>query len=134
METSHFTGESEKIDGNEKPVVTSKLSAIGANPNIPDMTAKAQNSHRHHIGPGNDFPDMKMDEYIEKGREFARKRAEGDIEGYRGEDGCIVRYNNSTGEWVQAYDTGVASYMRPILGKQYYEKWLKFDKGVTNDD
>ena len=29
---------------------------------------------------------------------------------------------------------GVASYMKPIAGKAYYEKWLEIDKGVTSDD
>ena len=109
-------------------------SATGANPSIPGMTVKAQMNHIHHIGPGRDFPDMTMEEYVKAGAEFARMPVGGDIEGYRGEDGCIVRFNESTGEWVKAYSTGVASYMRPKAGRRYYEKWFELDGGEMDDD
>jgi len=96
------------------------------------MTEKAQKRHKHHLKK--DFPEMSMDRYVSKGRDFARMPVGGDIEGYRGEDGCIVRFNNANGEWVKAYTTGVASFMKPKAGRLYYEKWLILDKGVINDD
>jgi len=111
-----------------------EYSAVGANPSIPEMTPKAQARHIHHIGEGKDFPNMTIDEYVAAGAELARSPVSGGIEGYRGEGGCIVRFNNATGEWVKAYSTGVASYMRPKAGRVYYEKWLELDGGVTSDD
>ena len=112
--------------------VIEALSAIGANLSIPEMTEKAQQRHKHHIGPGGGFPNMSMSEYVEAGVEFARMPVGGDIEGYRGQDGCIVRFNNITGEWVKAYSTGVASYMIPGRKRQYYLDWLNLDGGVTS--
>ncbi|MCL2362928.1 MAG: hypothetical protein FWC73_14100 [Defluviitaleaceae bacterium] len=109
------------------------FSATGANPAIPEMTPKAQARHIHHIGEGRDFPSVTLDEYVKAGADFARMPVGGDIEGYRGVDGCIVRYNNTTGEWVKAYSTGVASYMRPKAGRIYYVKWLELDGGIIDD-
>lgn len=106
---------------------------MGANPDIPEMTLKAQKNHMHHVGQGKDFPNMTMEEYAKVGAEFARKPVGGEIEGYKGADGCIVRFNESTGEWVKAYETGVASYMRPKAGRAYYEKWRELDGGFEND-
>ena len=111
-----------------------KLSAIGSNPEIPEMTIKAQKRHGKHLRPGKSFAGMSMSEYAKRGMDFARKPVGGNIIGYRGEDGCIVRFDLLTGEWVKAYITGVASYMKPTAGKIYYEKWLELDKGVTSDD
>ena len=45
-----------------------------------------------------------------------------------------MRFDLSTGEWVKAYSTGVASYMKPSAGIAYYEKWFEMDKGVISDD
>ena len=130
LENGELQGEvGEKIT--EAPV---KLLATGANPSIPDMTSVAQKRHKKHLLPGKSFPGMSINEYVKNGSELARQPVGGSIEGYRGEDGCVVRFNNSTGEWVKAYDTGVASYMKPTLGRVYYEKWLKNDKGVTSDE
>jgi len=111
-----------------------KLSATGSNPSIPEMTAKAQKRHGKHLRPGKSFSGMTMSEYARKGRDFARKPVGGSIIGYRGKDGCIVRFDMVTGEWVKAYMTGVASYMKPSAGKEYYEKWLELDEGVSNDE
>jgi len=111
-----------------------KLSATGCNLTIPEMTLKAQKRHGKHLRPGKSFAGMSMSEYAKRGKKFAGKPVGGSILGYRGEDGCIVRFDLSTGEWVKAYSTGVASYMKPIAGKAYYEKWLEIDKGVTSDD
>jgi len=113
--------------------MVARLSATGANSFIPEMTAKAQKNHEHHIEAGRDFPDMTMEEYVKAGAEFARMPVGGDIEGYLGKDGCIVRFNELTGEWVKAYTTGVASYMIPKAGRRYYEKWLELDEGVIID-
>ena len=57
----------------------------------------------------------------------------GDIVGYRGLNGCIVRYNQRTHELVKAYIRGVASYMIPDLKDRYYEIWLEKDGGVTEN-
>ena len=114
-----------------------KVSADGANENIPGMTEKAQKNHTHHIGARGDFPNMTMEEYVTAGRDFARKPVGGTIEGYKAMDNgnaFIVRFDNATGEWVKAFNSGVASYMKPTLGRRYYEKWLKIDEGVTSDD
>jgi len=107
------------------------LTANGANPLIPEMTQKAQKRHKHHIGENKDFPNVSMDEYVKMGADFARMPVGGHVEGYKGQDGCIVRYNNATGEWVKAYITGVASYMKPARGRQYYLDWMALDGGVT---
>lgn len=108
-----------------------ELSAAGENPSIPEMTIKAQNRHKHHITASGAFPNMSMTDYVKAGAELAQMPVGGDIEGYRGQDGCIVRFNNATGEWVKAYNTGVASYMIPKRGRQYYLDWMSLDGGVT---
>ena len=110
------------------------LSATGSNPAIPKMTIKAQKRHGKHLRPGRSFAGMTVSEYAQKGMEFARLPTGGSIVGYRGEDGCIVRFNKVTGEWVKAYTTGVATYMKPSAGKAYYDKWFDLDKGVISDD
>jgi hypothetical protein len=76
---------------------------------------------------------MPMDIYVRKGVALARKAVGGDIEGYRGEDGCIVRFNKRTGEWVKAYKHGVVSYMKPDRGRGYYMDCMISDGGVTDD-
>jgi hypothetical protein len=111
-----------------------KLSAEGANLSIPEMTAKARRNHGKHLRPGKSFAGMSMTDYVQRGVDFARTPVGGNVIGYRGEDGCIVRFNEVTGEWVKAYKTGVASYMKPSAGKTYYEKWFELDKGETSDE
>jgi hypothetical protein len=110
-----------------------KLSALGANPSIPDMTAEAQRRHEKHLERGGSYPGMAMVDYVEKSGELARSRVDGDIVGYRGKDGCIVRYNKDTNDWVKAYTTGVASMYKPLRGENYYNDRMKDDGGVTND-
>jgi len=110
-----------------------KLSAMGENPMIPEMTKKAQKNHGKHLRPGKSFSGMTMKDYVQNGRDFARSAVGDDIVGYRGTDGSIVRFNKATGEWVKAYATGVATYMKPMRGNQYYIDKMKDDGGVTHD-
>ena len=113
--------------------VWEELSATGANPMIPPMSEKAQENHDHHIEPDGCFPGMSMAEYVRRGVSLARKPVDDDILGYRGEDGCIVRFNKKTEEWVKAYIRGVASYMIPTRGINYYLDRMEEDGGVIND-
>ena len=110
------------------------LSATGANPGIPEMSAKSQAYHRHHLQSGGCFSGMPMEAYVEKGAKLARRPVGGDVEGYRGEDGCIVRFNKKTGEWVKAFENGVVSYMKPSRGRKYYLDCMTDDGGETYDE
>jgi hypothetical protein len=109
------------------------LSATGANPSIPDMTAATQKRHEKHLRFGKSYPGMSMTDYVQKSGELARTPVGGDVMGYRGDDGCIVRYNSATNDWVKAYDTGVASMYRPKRGEIYYLERMIDDGGVTDD-
>jgi hypothetical protein len=111
-----------------------QLSALGANPNVPGMSENTQDNHSHHLLSGGCFSGLPMKAYVNRGMKLARMPVGGDIEGYRGANGCIVRYNKKTGEWVKAYSSGVASYMKPDAGKRYYERGLERDGGVFNDN
>jgi len=114
-------------------VIEKQLSATGENPEIPPMSEEAQRDHIKHIRPGGCFSGMPMNVYVEKGVSLARKPVDVDIVGYRGQNGCIVRYNKKTNEWVKAYIRGVASYVKPDLGEKYFLLNKIKDGGDTND-
>ncbi|MCL2571878.1 MAG: hypothetical protein FWE11_05700 [Defluviitaleaceae bacterium] len=99
---------------------TNDLSAIGANPSIPDMTPMSQARHTKHLQAGKSYPGMSMEEYVRKSGELARSEVGGDVDGYKASDGGIIRYNRITGDWVKAYTTGVASMYKPKRGIDYF--------------
>jgi 8-oxo-dGTP pyrophosphatase MutT (NUDIX family) len=108
-------------------------SATGANPNIPEMSALAQQRHKKHLANGKSYSGMSMKEYVEKSAELAHSPVGGDIVGYKGSDGCIVRYNRATNDWVKAYETGVATMFKPARGEAYYNEKM-IENGGTQDD
>jgi len=107
----------------------SDLSATDANPSIPDMTPTTQAKHVKHLKPGKSYPGMSMQEYVQKSGMLARSGVGGNIDGYKASDGAIVRYNSTTGDWVKAYNTGVASMYRPKRGADYFNDTKKTDGG-----
>ena len=68
------------------------LSASGANPYLPNMTIESQKRHIKHLREGKSYPGMSLEEYVQKSAELARSSVGGDIDGYKAEDGSIVRY------------------------------------------
>lgn len=112
---------------------TGKLSATGANPSIPDMTVNTQKRHEKHLKPGKSYAGMTTQNYVKKSSELARAPVGGEIMGYKGSDGCIVRYDKSTNDWVKAYSTGVSTMFKPKIGERYYTENMIEDGGTQDD-
>jgi hypothetical protein len=114
----------------------SKLNATGANPTIPPMTARNRDKQ---WGTGSnsdhsvDYPGVLKHQYASQALILARSAVDGNILGYKGEDGSIVRFNKATGDWVKAYETGVATMFKPKNGEAYYYENMIEDGGVIND-
>jgi hypothetical protein len=109
-------------------------SASGANLDIPEMTPKALGKH---WGGASDhsrqYPGLDKTGYAKKAVELARSPVGGDIRGYRGDDGCIVRYNVATNDWIKAHETGVDTMFKPKRGIEYYEENMIEDGGSEYD-
>ena len=106
------------------------LSASGANPELPEMTVESQKRHIKHLREGKSYPGMSLEKYVQKSAELARSPIGGDIDGYKAEDGSIVRYNKVTNDWARGRAIGVVTMFKPDLKEVYFEKWLELDKGV----
>jgi hypothetical protein len=109
------------------------LSATGENPSIPEMTANAVRKHTKHLQTGKSYPGMSVAEYKRKGVELARKPVGGNIDGYKGTDGCIVRYDKVNNDFVKAYHTGVATFFKPSGKEKYFRNKMKEDGGVQDE-
>ena len=105
------------------------LSATGANLDLPGFTS--DNLDRH-FGSGNisdhshEYVGFTKVQYAEKALKLARSPVGDGIEGYKStygkSKGSIVRYDTSTGDWVRAWSTGVATMFKPVDGALYFER------------
>jgi len=110
------------------------MDALGANPDIPDMSLKAQARHLKHLRKDGCYPGMSLEEYIKRAGELARSAVGGDIVGYKIAEGdAVVRYNRATNDFAKGFDTGVATMFKPSGGERYYQKQFNEDGGVFDD-
>ena len=113
----------------------SALSGPGANPGIPEMTARSIDRHFGGGGPSDhsaQYPGMTKAQYADRAASLARSPVGGDIDGYvatRGKFvGTVVRYDKNENDWVRAYAaTGPATMFKPTVSAAYFEHIKKME-------
>jgi hypothetical protein len=111
-----------------------KLSATGANPDVPGFTVKGLSKHWGEIRDhSNQYKELDKEGYANRAAELARKPIGGDINGYKASDGAIVRYDKKNNDFVKAHDTGVDTMFKPAGGESYFDRAMKRDGGTQND-
>ena len=76
-----------------------------------------------------EFPDIKTArEYEEKALELLEQPVGGDVLGHIDKDGIITRYNVKTNEFAKGHPSkGIRTFMKPKLGREYYDMMLRKD-------
>ena len=117
-------------------IAAGDLSATGANPDLPGFEA---NNLDRHFGSGGkhdharQYPGFTKEQYAQRAIELVRSSVGGAIQGYRADDGSIVRFDESTNDFVKSGIRGIRTMFKPDVGTMYFERRLIDDGGTTDD-
>ncbi|MCL2197544.1 MAG: hypothetical protein FWB80_01340 [Defluviitaleaceae bacterium] len=112
------------------------LNAIGANPDLPGFTEENLNKH---FGSGSKSDHSKQyqgftkEQYAKRAHVLVTSKVSDNILGYRASNGNIVRFDESTNDFVKGAKNGIKTMFKPEEGTLYFERQLLRDGGVTND-
>ena len=109
--------------------ILTKLSATGANSDLPGFTAENLDAH---FGGGGDsdhsdqYPGFTKEQYAQRAHDLVRSPVGGNIDGYIAAKGrykdTIVRFDVNTGDWVRSGKLGIRTMFKPAEGALYFEK------------
>lgn len=109
-------------------------SPMGANPELPGFTAK--NLAKHWAGGesdhSEDYPGFTKEQYAQRALELARSPVSDHVLGYRAANGDIVRFDESTNDFVKSSKTGIKTMFKPNGRTRYFERQMLKDGGVTH--
>ena len=111
-------------------------SAIGANPDLPGFTSK---NLEKHFGSGFNsdhslqYPGFTKEQYAQRAHNLVKSEVCGNILGYKATNGAIVRFDESTNDFVKGTSTGIKTMFKPDEGTQYFERQMLRDGGMTDD-
>lgn len=75
-----------------------------------------------------EYPNLTMEQYVERAVSLAEMPTGGDILGHIDKDGIIVRYDRKENDFVKASTSkGIRTMFKPDEGEQYYWKRRKED-------
>ncbi|MCL2388400.1 MAG: hypothetical protein FWC89_12775 [Defluviitaleaceae bacterium] len=113
-----------------------EYSATGANPELLGFAPKNLNKH---FGSGfdsdhnNQYPQFTKEQYAQRAHDLARSAVNDHILGYRAANGDIVRFDESTNDFVKCTRNGIRTMFQPDEGTRYFERQMLRDGGVTYD-
>ena len=108
--------------------------AIGENPDLPGFTNKNLDEH---FGSGGkhdhskQYPDFTKEQYAARAEELSRSSVSEHILGYRCKKGRVVRFDESTNDFVKVGRHGIMTMFKPDEGTRYFERQMIRDRGVT---
>ena len=88
-------------------------SAYGSNPYLSGFTSG--NLDEHWENHKNQYRGLTKEQYAQRAHNLVCSATSDNILGYRAKNGSIARYNKTTHDFVQGFDTGVAT-MFPLKG------------------
>ena len=75
-----------------------------------------------------EYPDLTMEQYVQRAVSLAEMPTGGDILGHIDKDGIIVRYDRKENDFVKAsIKKGIRTLFKPVDGEAYYTKARKDD-------
>lgn len=75
-----------------------------------------------------EYPDLTMEQYVQRAVSLAKMPTGGDILGHIDKDGIIVRYDRKENDFVKAsIKKGIRTLFKPVDGEAYYTKARKDD-------
>ena len=133
-ETGETSGLGPEIDGENEVGTLDKPAPIGKNLQITGF-AKG-NLDRHGEGGesdhSEDYSSFTKEQYAQRALELARSPVSEHVLGYMATNGDIVRYDESTNDWVKAARSGrIKTMFKPDKGTRYFERQMLKDGGVT---
>ena len=111
-------------------------SATGANPDLPGFTEKSLTKH---FGSGfssdhsGQYPLFTKEQYAQRAHKLLKTPVSDNILGYKALNGDIVRFDESTNDFVKGGKTGIKTMFKPNEGTKYFERQMLRDGGVTDD-
>ena len=129
--------EEHKFSSNEPEVGTlGNPSATGANPDLPGFTDKNLDKHFESgfdSDHGSQYPNFTKEQYAQMAHDLVRAAVGHNILGYKAANGDIVRFDESTNDFVKGAKNGIRTMFKPDEGTHYFERQLSRDGGTTND-
>ena len=117
------------VDGNNN-------SATDANLHLPGFTQKNLDKH---FGSGfasdhlKQYPGFTKEQYAQRAHDLVRSAVGDNVLGYKVANGNIVRFDESTNDFVKGGNSGIRTMFKPDEGTQYFERQMLRDGGATND-
>jgi len=113
-----------------------EYSATGMNPNLPGFALKNLDKH---FGSGFDsdhsgqYPELTKEQYAKRAHDLVRAAVNDHILGYKAANGNIVRFDESTNDFVKCGKNGIMTMFKPDEQTLYFERQMLRDGGMTND-
>ena len=105
---------------NSKDGTLENPSAAGANPYMPAFTES--NLESHWASHKNEYTGMTKEQYAQRAHDLIRSATSESILGYKSKNGSIVRYDKNTHDFVQGFDTGIATMFKLKGGESRFNK------------
>ena len=133
-ETGETRGLGPEIDGANAVGTPGNPAPIGANPELKGFTKK--NLAKHWKGGERDhskeYPGFTKEQYARRALELARSPVSDHVLGYKAANGDIVRFDESTNDFVKAAKNGIKTMFKPDKGARYFERQMLKDGGTTD--
>ena len=113
-----------------------RYSSTGANPDLPGFTPKNLDKH---FGSGFDsdhcfqYPYFSKQAYAQRAHDLIRSAVSENVLGYKALNGDIVRFDESTNDFVKGSHKGIKTMFQPDEGTRYFERQMLRDGGMTYD-
>ncbi|MCL2357028.1 MAG: hypothetical protein FWC70_07710 [Defluviitaleaceae bacterium] len=126
MESSKNINENADVEAQKSTSESSEVgtlanpSATGANPDLPGFTQ--ENLDEHWESHKKEYPNLTKEEYAQRALDLARSPAGATILGFKGKNGSVARFDKNAGDFVQGFNTGIATMFKLRGGENRFNK------------
>jgi len=100
--------------------VLGNSSVYGSNPDLPGFTS--DNLEEHWESHKKEYHGWTKKQYAQRAHDLVRSATNENILGYKAKNGSIARFDKSTGDFVQGFDTGIATMFKLKGGEVRFNK------------
>jgi len=79
------------------------------------------------------YPGFTKEQYAQRAHALIKSAINDHIVGYKSSNGNIVRFDESTNDFVKGSTKGIRTMFKPDEGTRYFERQMLIDGGKTDD-
>ena len=111
-------------------------SATGANPDLPGFTVRNLDKHfgsKFGSDHSNQYTHFTKEQYAQRAHGLVKSPVSDNVLGYKTSGGDVVRFDESTNDFVKGSKNGIRTMFKPEEGTKYFERQMLRDGGATDD-